>query len=110
METIRRIPMAIILKTCGVLLGPPGHLVNLMLKVAAKIAAGEWRGLVFGRDEAGEQMPVQWDDSDGEFSSWGDDDDYFVSKMVGNIDTNDGGIEREGETECADASRSWEVD
>lgn len=45
-----------------------------MLKVAAKILAGEWRGLVFGFGESGEQIPVQWDYSDGEFSDWEDDD------------------------------------
>jgi hypothetical protein len=51
-----------------------------MLKVAAKIAAGEWRGLVFGFGEAGEQIPVQWDYySEGEFSGLSDDDDYTLA-------------------------------
>lgn len=57
-----------------------------MLKVAARIAAGEWRGLVYGLGEGGEGIiPVQWDyyedydyeyEYDGEFSSWEDDEDY----------------------------------
>lgn len=47
-------------------MSPPSHLINLMLKVAARIAAGEWRGLVFGVDERGEQIPVQWDWSEDE--------------------------------------------
>lgn len=46
-----------------------------MLNVAARIAAGEWRGFVFGTDEHGEQIPVHWDwsddeDSEGPSSSW----------------------------------------
>lgn len=56
-------------------MSPPSHLINLMLKVAARIAAGEWRGFVFGTNEHGEQIPVHWDwsddeDTDGPSSSW----------------------------------------
>jgi len=80
LAAVRRLPAAIVHKTVEILLSPPGHLVNLMLKVAAKIAAGEWRGLVFGLGEAGEQIPVQWDYySDGEFSGLSDDDDYMLA-------------------------------
>jgi hypothetical protein len=78
METVRRIPFAILSKTCEVLLGPPSHLVSLMLKVAAKIVAGEWRGLVFGFGDGGEKIPVQWDYSDEEYSSWDEDEDYYM--------------------------------
>jgi hypothetical protein len=39
-----------------------------MLNVAARIAAGEWRGLVFGMGEAGERVSVTWDWSDDEFA------------------------------------------
>ncbi|KAH6886495.1 inheritance of peroxisomes protein 1-domain-containing protein [Thelonectria olida] len=74
LEAIKQIPMAIISKTLGMLLGPPAHLIALMLKVAAKILAGEWRGLVFGYDEEGEEIPVQWDYSEGDFSDWSDDE------------------------------------
>ncbi|KAK8022475.1 inheritance of peroxisomes protein 1-domain-containing protein [Apiospora rasikravindrae] len=76
LETVRKLPSSIIHKTVSIFMSPPGHLVNLMLQVAAKIAAGEWRGLVFGFNEGGEKIPVQWDYSDGELSSWEDDDDY----------------------------------
>lgn len=79
LAVVRNLPGAIINKTVEILLSPPGHLVNLMLKVAAKIAAGEWRGLVFGMGEGGESIPVHWDYSDGELSSWEDDDDYKFS-------------------------------
>lgn len=35
-----------------------------MLKVAARIAAGEWRGFVFGMGEGGELVDVRWDWTD----------------------------------------------
>jgi hypothetical protein len=63
-RTIRRIPSAILNKTCEMILGPPAHLINLMLKVAARIAAGEFRGFVFGVGEGGEVVDVRWDWSD----------------------------------------------
>ncbi|KAI0443080.1 inheritance of peroxisomes protein 1-domain-containing protein [Xylaria telfairii] len=77
LAVVRRLPAVIIHKTMEILLGPPSYLVNLMLKVAAMIVAGEWRGLVFGLGEAGEQIPVQWDYySDDEFSDLSDSNDY----------------------------------
>ncbi|KAI1120507.1 inheritance of peroxisomes protein 1-domain-containing protein [Nemania abortiva] len=80
LAAIRRLPTAIIQKTIEILLSPPSHLIRLILKVAAKIVAGEWRGLVYGFSEAGEQIPVQWDYySDGEFSDLSDDDDYTLA-------------------------------
>ncbi|KAI1430684.1 inheritance of peroxisomes protein 1-domain-containing protein [Xylaria sp. CBS 124048] len=80
LAVVRQLPAAFVQKTVEILLSPPGHLVNLMLKVAAKIAAGEWRGLVFGFGEAGEQIPVQWDYySDGDYSDLSDDDDYIIT-------------------------------
>lgn len=120
-ETVAKLPGAIIGKTVEILLSPPSHLVNLMLRVAAKIAAGEWRGLVFGFDEGGEKIPVQWDYSDGEFSSWGDDDDYTFSmgrfgQMQG-FDAHDNNVPRSnveggaGDSASEDGdNQSWEVD
>ncbi|KAI0404055.1 inheritance of peroxisomes protein 1-domain-containing protein [Xylaria palmicola] len=85
LAAVRRLPAAIVHKTVEILLSPPGHLVNLMLQVAAKIAAGEWRGLVFGFGEAGEQIPVQWDYySDGDFSDLSDSDDYTLTTQSSN--------------------------
>ncbi|OTA99325.1 hypothetical protein M426DRAFT_27624 [Hypoxylon sp. CI-4A] len=78
--TLRRIPSQIIQKTMELLLKPPAYLVSLMLKVAARIAAGEWRGLVFGFGEGGEKIPVEWDYSDEEFSDWSDDEDYALAR------------------------------
>jgi hypothetical protein len=37
-----------------------------MLNVAARIAAGEWRGLVWGMGEGGERINVEWDWSEEE--------------------------------------------
>ncbi|KAL2260769.1 hypothetical protein VTK26DRAFT_5144 [Humicola hyalothermophila] len=53
-------------KTCEILMSPPSHLISLMLRVAARIVAGEWRGLVFGTGEAGERVSVEWDLGDVE--------------------------------------------
>ncbi|RYP45106.1 hypothetical protein DL768_008498 [Monosporascus sp. mg162] len=109
LSVIRRLPGTIIQKTLEVLLRPPSHLVNLMLKVAARIAAGEWRGLVFGFGESGEQIPVQWDYSDGEFSDWEDDDEYVISN---HMNGGNGGFRRRSQRAGSDArdNHSWEVD
>lgn len=107
MDAVRRLPSAIIQKTVEILLRPPTHLVNLMLKVAAKIAAGEWRGLVFGFGEGGERIPVQWDYADDdELSDWSDDEDYAMARSkqssTSSIPQMVDGNQRD--------SRSWEVD
>lgn len=63
-RAIRRIPSSIFNTTCEILISPPAHLISLMLKVAARITAGEWRGFVFGMSEGGELVDVRWDWSD----------------------------------------------
>ncbi|OHE98525.1 hypothetical protein CORC01_06146 [Colletotrichum orchidophilum] len=114
LELVRRIPMAIVSKTCEVLLGPPSHLIALMLQVAAKIAAGQWRGMMFGFGEGGETIPVQWDYSDDEYDSWGENDDYYLSQVESSransvIGTDDG--ENDEATDNANGTgRGWEVD
>ncbi|KAI8627513.1 inheritance of peroxisomes protein 1-domain-containing protein [Xylariaceae sp. FL1651] len=113
LAAVRRLPAAIVHKTVEILLSPPSHLVNLMLKVAAKIAAGEWRGLVFGLGEAGEQIPVQWDYySDGEFSSLSDDDDYTLANNGPNHsgDTPRTDTRRGDEWTDDDDHGTWEID
>ncbi|KAI0836797.1 inheritance of peroxisomes protein 1-domain-containing protein [Hypoxylon sp. FL0890] len=107
MDAVRRLPSAIIQKTVEILLRPPTHLVNLMLKVAAKIAAGEWRGLVFGFGEGGERIPVQWDYADDdEFSDWSDDEDYAMARSK---QSSSSSIPQMVNSNQRD-SRSWEVD
>ncbi|KAI1771595.1 inheritance of peroxisomes protein 1-domain-containing protein [Hypoxylon cercidicola] len=116
MSLVRRLPSTIIYKTLEILLGPPSYLISLMLKVAAKIVAGEWRGLVFGFGEGGEEIPVQWDYSDGEFSDWSGDEDYAMAKCTQSNSSSSNSIPRisnnrreSGPTEGED-NRSWEVD
>ena len=137
LSAVRRLPMAVIQKTCEILLSPPSHLINLMLKVAARITAGEWRGFVFGMSDSGEKIPVRWDWSDedddgyGELDGWGADDDWphsgVARKMAGSFpeeddNSSEGGISKESDggegapkpptRELSDAewSRSWGVD
>ncbi|KAI1207757.1 inheritance of peroxisomes protein 1-domain-containing protein [Annulohypoxylon truncatum] len=112
MDVVRRLPGAIIQKTVEMLLAPPTHLVNLMLKVAAKIASGEWRGLVFGFGEGGERIPVQWDYSDGEFSDWSDDEDYAMAKSKQSSSSSIPQTANSSRRDSARAkdNRSWEVD
>lgn len=79
-RAIRRIPSSIFNTTCEILISPPAHLISLMLKVAARITAGEWRGFVFGMGEGGELVDVRWDWSDDRDlidSSWEEDDFGF---------------------------------
>ncbi|KAI2634547.1 inheritance of peroxisomes protein 1-domain-containing protein [Xylaria nigripes] len=86
LAVVSRLPAVFVNKTVEILMSPPGHLVSLMLKVAAKIAAGEWRGLVFGFGEAGEQIPVQWDYySDGDFSDLSDSDGYSIPEDISSL-------------------------
>ncbi|KAK7918490.1 hypothetical protein PG985_010364 [Apiospora marii] len=120
LETVRKLPSTILNKTVEIFMSPPGHLVHLMLQVAAKIAAGEWRGLVFGFNEGGEKIPVQWDYSDGEISSWEDDDDYHY--CMGRFGSMRKDREREEQQQSPprtnaepagspeEDSRGWEVD
>ncbi|KAF3015389.1 hypothetical protein E8E14_012460 [Neopestalotiopsis sp. 37M] len=116
---LRRLPSVIFQKTVEILLSPPSHLVNLMLQVAARIAAGEWRGLVLGMGEGGESIPVHWDYSDGELSGWEDDDDYTFS--IGRLPTSrrssdvaPDDVSRftsdQAATRADNDDRSWEVD
>ncbi|KAI1856485.1 uncharacterized protein JN550_013798 [Neoarthrinium moseri] len=118
LELVRKLPSAIIHKTVEILLSPPSHLVSLMLKVAAKIAAGEWRGLVFGLGEGGESIPVHWDYSDDELSTWEDDDDYTFSlgrfarrqNMTANFSDGQDTTRPENRDGADGNDRSWEVD
>jgi hypothetical protein len=79
LQTRHHMPIAIIQKTCEILLSPPSHLLQLMVNIASRIAAGEWRGVMFGFGEGGEKIVGQWDYSDGDYAdAWGE-DDYGMS-------------------------------
>ncbi len=113
LEAIQRIPGAIIHKTCEVLLAPSSQLIALMLRVAARIAAGEWRGFVFGTGDTGERIPVEWDYSDDPSNSWQVDDDYSMSGLnqsqSGRRSSSHGEGDQEGNQDT-EWSHSWEVD
>lgn len=79
LQTARHFPTAILQKTCEILLSPPSHLLHLMLDIAAKIGAGEWRGMVYGFGEGGEQVVGRWDYEDDELLGEGwEEDDYGI--------------------------------
>lgn len=86
LSLVKRLPMAVIQKTVEILFSPPSHLIALMLKVAARITAGEWSGYVFGFGEQGERIPVRWDwsdeddDGEGELGGWHADQDFGFSR------------------------------
>jgi hypothetical protein len=74
LQTARHLPTAIIQKTCEILLSPPSHLLSLMLGIASKIAAGEWRGVLTGQGES-----VHWDFEDEYAGEAWTEDDYGIS-------------------------------
>jgi hypothetical protein len=76
LQTARHLPTAIVQKTCEILLSPPSHLLHLMLNIASKIAAGEWRGVMFGY---GEGESVHWDFEDEYGDEGWTEDDYGIS-------------------------------
>ena len=39
-----------------------------MLKVAAKLSAGEWRGKAYGYNSIGDKIPVHWDYSEDDLT------------------------------------------
>ena len=124
LETVKSLPMAIIAKTCEMIMGPPSSLLRLILRVAAKIASGQWRGLVYGYGEDGEEIPVQWDYSGSEFSDWSDDENQQQNHRSGpgkrhsrhRSKTNNASKGTTGQSELnrrpssSDDSRSWGVD
>jgi hypothetical protein len=66
------ISSALIKKTYSLLIGPPAHLIALMLRIAARIVSR-----LPGRDR--EKIPGSWDTSDAEEDEdeWDDDEDDF---------------------------------
>ncbi|KAI1332235.1 inheritance of peroxisomes protein 1-domain-containing protein [Xylariaceae sp. FL0255] len=109
LDVVRGLPTAIVHKTVEILLSPPSHLINLMLGVAARIVAGEWRGLVFGFSEAGESIPVEWDYfSDSELGSLTDDDGNYVPGTNNNV--SQGNTIHRSHVSGPNDQGSWEVD
>ncbi|KAF5130501.1 hypothetical protein E5D57_006839 [Metarhizium anisopliae] len=78
LRTLGSLPRAIVSKTYNLLIGPPSHLVALMLRIAARICAGEWKGEDVGFAANGHAIPVRWDYSHGELSN----EDFFLDEYV----------------------------
>lgn len=93
---------AILQRTCSLLLGPPVQLVALMMRIAAKIARGAFRGTSFGFGEGGQKIPCSWDFSDGDEADdlW-EEDDFGVA--LGNPGSSRGSGAKE-------VGGSWEID
>ncbi|TAQ85836.1 hypothetical protein B7494_g5841 [Chlorociboria aeruginascens] len=96
LQTARHLPTAIIQKTCEILFSPPSHLLNAMISIASKIAAGEWRGFLNGYGEA-----VHWDFTEDEYTGEGwAEDDYGISVHC----------PQPKSRKSSQGSGSWEVD
>lgn len=64
---------ALVQKTCAILLGPPAHLVALMLRIAAKISNGAFGFNTYRVPRDGERIPCSWESS-GDEEEWHEDD------------------------------------
>jgi hypothetical protein len=66
---------ALVRKTCEIVLGPPAHLVSLMLRIAASISDGF--GFATYRVRRNEKIPCSWESS-GDESEWPEEDDFGI--------------------------------
>jgi hypothetical protein len=65
---------ALVRKTCDLVLGPPAHLVSIMLRIATSISNGF--GLSNYRVRRAKKIPCSWEsDDEGE---WADEDDFGI--------------------------------
>ena len=95
---------AILQRTCSLLLGPPVQLVALMLRIAAKIAKGAFRGSSYGLSDGEQRIPCSWDFSDGSDENnetWEEVDDYGFS-LSRSTSTK--------EARAREVGDSWEID
>ncbi|RDW73774.1 hypothetical protein BP5796_07216 [Coleophoma crateriformis] len=105
LQTAHHLPTAIIQKTCEILLSPPSHLLQLMISIASKIAAGEWRGVLSGPGEA-----VHWDFSDDEHPTDGWEEDDFGISLPGTFESHASRRRSLKQPNPSDADLSWEID
>ncbi|KAF2147102.1 uncharacterized protein K452DRAFT_354568 [Aplosporella prunicola CBS 121167] len=68
--------VALVQKTMGLLIGPPAHLVALMLRIAARIANGNTTADTWSLHK-GRSIPGAWQWSEDEGDEW-DEDDYGI--------------------------------
>lgn len=69
----KQLTAALVQKTCALLLGPPAHLVALMLRIAAKVANGAFGFNTYRIPRDGERIPCSWESS-GDEDEWSEDD------------------------------------
>lgn len=67
---------ALIRKTCEIVLGPPAHLVQVMLRIAAKISDGMFGFNTYRVRHTGEKIPCSWESSDED--EWPEEDDFGI--------------------------------
>jgi hypothetical protein len=75
-----------------------------MLRIAAKIARGAFRGTTYGYGDRGQKIPCSWDFSDGSDENedyWEEDDYGFSLSMAPSASSN---------AEGKDGGGSWEID
>lgn len=70
----REFTNTLVRKTCEIVLGPPAHLVSLMLRIAANIS----NGFTFNpyRVQRTEKIPCSWESSDE--GEWAEEDDFGI--------------------------------
>ncbi|TVY19191.1 hypothetical protein LARI1_G002338 [Lachnellula arida] len=100
LQTARHLPTAILQTTAKILLSPPSHLLHLMLNIASKIAAGEWRGFLSNQGEN-----VYWDFEQEYGPAACNEDDFGIS-----ITPKLSKEKRNATTSSTDVGASWEVD
>ena len=66
---------ALIQKTYSLVIGPPAHLIALMLQIAARNVQGI--PIVYDRSSTRKKLPGTWESSAGEEDEW-DEDDYGI--------------------------------
>lgn len=91
-ETGQRMTAQLVQKTCSILLGPPANLVALMIRIAAKIAAGTFGLDSYYLGRGRRRVPGYWESSEDE-DDWSE-DDYGI--CLDNLKT---GEERRGEVQ-----------
>jgi len=80
----KRLSMDLIKKTYALLLGPPAHLVALMLRIAARIAGGARVITSYNVGARKERIPCAWESSGDDEDEW--DEDGF-SIPLGDVNT-----------------------
>lgn len=69
----RQLTSALVRKTCELVLGPPSHLVSLMLRIAASISNFGFSAYRVRREE---KIPCSWESDDD--AEWPDEDDFGI--------------------------------